>query len=253
MSFKVEEARRVVDAAAERGIYLRLIGGLAVKLHCPSASSGALARAYGDVDFVGYSRQSKVIRQLFEDLGYRPNRRFNALHGRKRLMFFHPEGKCDVDVFLDVFEMCHKLDFDGRLHLDAYTISLAELLLSKLQVVQMNEKDLKDIFGLLADHELGPAGDREVIDEDYILALCCDDWGWYRTVTESIGRCLASAPSYLEESLRSAVIAKLQRLRQQMEQRPKSLRWRLRARLGERVRWYELPDEVTKPELTAEG
>lgn len=248
MLFKEEEARRVIDAASERGIYLRVIGGLAIKMHCPSANDPALAREYADIDYVGYHKQSRAIRRLFEDLGYIPNRRFNALQGRKRLMYFYPDPECDVDVFLDVFEMCHKLKFDNRLHLDDYTIPLPEMLLTKLQVVQMNEKDLKDIFTVLSDIELGPAGEPEVIDQDYILDLCCDDWGWYRTLTDSIDKCIEMAPDYLEEPRRSTVISKLQKLRRMMDERPKSLRWKMRAKVGERVRWYQLPDEIAKPE-----
>ena len=253
MSFKEEEARRIIDAASERGIYLRVIGGLAIKMHCPSAEHPTLAREYADIDYVGYHKQSKAIRRLFEDLGYTPNRRFNALQGRTRLMYFHPEEECDVDIFLDVFDMCHKLSFKGRLHLDDYTIPLPEMLLTKLQVVQMNEKDLKDIFTILADLELGPPGNRGVIDQEYILDLCCNDWGWYRTLTDSINKCIEMAPDYLKEPRKSVVVGKLQQLRNQIEERPKSLGWKMRAKVGERVRWYQLPDEVDKPEDKTAG
>jgi hypothetical protein len=253
MLIKEDEARRTIDAASERGIYLRVIGGLAIKMHCPSANHPTLAREYADIDYVGYHDQGRDIRRLFEDLGYVPNRRFNALQGRKRLMYFHPEEECDIDVFLDIFDMCHKLDFSGRLHLDDYTIPLPEVLLTKLQVVKMNEKDLKDIFTILSDLELGPAGEPGVIDEDYILDLCCDDWGWYRTLTDSIAKCIDLAPDYLEEPRTSTVIGKLERLHRQMEERPKSFRWKTRARVGERVRWYRLPDEIDKPEDKTEG
>ena len=253
MSFKEDEARRIIDAASERGIYLRVIGGLAIKMHCPSADHPALAREYADIDYVGYHKQSRDIRRLFEDLGYVPNRRFNALQGRTRLMYFHPEEECDVDVFLDVFDMCHKLSFVGRLHLDDYTIPLPEMLLTKLQVVKMNEKDLKDIFTILSDLELGSPGEEGVIDQEYILDLCCNDWGWYRTLTDSVDKCIEMAPNYLQEPRRGAVVGKLQRLRRQMEDRPKSLRWQMRARVGEKVRWYKLPDEIDKPKDKTEG
>jgi len=253
MSFKEDEARRIIDAASERGIYLRVIGGLAIKMHCPSADAPTLVREYADIDYVGYHKQSRGIRRLFEDLGYVPNRRFNALQGRTRLMYFHPEEECDVDVFLDVFDMCHKLSFVGRLHLDDYTIPLPEMLLTKLQVVKMNEKDLKDIFTILSDLELGSPGEEGVIDQEYILDLCCNDWGWYRTLTDSVDKCIEMAPNYLQEPRRGAVVGKLQRLRRQMEDRPKSLRWQMRARVGEKVRWYKLPDEIDKPKDKTEG
>ncbi|MFQ6001868.1 MAG: hypothetical protein ACE5LG_09425, partial [Anaerolineae bacterium] len=151
MPAREEEARRVIDAARERGVYLRVIGGLAVKLHCPSATHRELSRTYGDLDCVGYRSQREEISRLLEDLGYEPNRRFNALQGHRRLLFENPELGFDVDVFLDVFPMCHELNFLHRLELDEYTVPVADLLLSKLQVVQLNEKDIKDTYALIED------------------------------------------------------------------------------------------------------
>ncbi len=244
MPAREEEARRVIDAARERGVHLRVIGGLAVKLHCPSATHRELSRTYGDLDCVGYRSQREEISRLLEDLGYEPNRRFNALQGHRRLLFENPQLGFDVDIFLDVFPMCHELNFLHRLELDEYTVPVADLLLSKLQVVQLNEKDIKDTCALIEDHEIGETDDREVINSRRIARLCGNDWGWYKTITMNIENIVALADDYLEGEEKELVTGRLRRLHQIIEEAPKSMKWRMRARIGEKVRWYDLPEEL---------
>ena len=240
-----EEARRVIDAARERGVHLRVIGGLAVKLRCPGAQHRALARTYGDLDLVGYRSQRAEIGHVLEDLGYIPNRSFNVLQGYRRLLFMYPDETFDVDVFLDVFPMCHKLNFVGRLERDEYTVPLPELLLSKLQVVQLNEKDVKDVYAVVQDHEVAENDAPEVLDIRFVTRLCGNDWGWYKTVTMNIDKVLALADEYLEpDEAKDIITGRLQRLREAIEAAPKSLKWKTRAAIGERVRWYELPEDM---------
>jgi len=241
-----DDARRLVGLANERGVYLRIIGGLAVKLRCPSAEHRALVRVYGDLDCVGYRSQRVQIGRVLEDLGYVPNRRFNALQGHRRLLYSHPTGHYDVDVFLDVFPMCHQLNLVGRLEHDLYTVPLAELLLSKLQIVELNEKDVKDIYALVYDHDVVSGAERETIDLDVILRLCANDWGWYKTVTMNIAKVVCLADDYLEGERKGKVVERLQRLERAIVAAPKSLAWKARAAIGERARWYELPEEVQK-------
>ena len=244
MATMEEEARRVIDAARGRDVHLRLIGGLAVKLHCPSAEHRELSRTYGDLDCVGYRSQREKISRLLQDLGYEPNRRFNALQGHRRLLFENPQLGFDVDVFLEVFPMCHELNFLHRLELDEYTVPVADLLLSKLQVVELNEKDIKDTYALIEDHEIGETDDREVINSQRIARLCGDDWGWYKTVTMNIEKVVALADDYLEGEEKELVTGRLRRLHQIIEEAPKSMKWRMRARVGEKVRWYNLPEDI---------
>jgi hypothetical protein len=248
-----DETKRLIDVARERGVHLRVIGGLAVKIHCPNAQHRALARAYGDLDLVGYRSQRSEIGRILEDLGYVPNRHFNALQGHRRLLFVHPDGTFDVDVFLDVFPMCHELNFVGRLERDVYTVPLPELLLSKLQVVQLNEKDVKDIYALAQDHEVAEDDDLEVLDTRFITRLCGNDWGWYKTVTMNLDKVLALADEYLEAGeVRDTITNRLRRLKEATETAPKSIKWKARAAIGERVRWYELPEDM-EGEVQAEG
>lgn len=239
-----EEVRRVVDAARERGLHLRVVGGVAVKLHCPSAEHRSMARSYGDVDFIGYRSERTDVARLMEDLGYKPNRRFNALQGHRRLLFDNPDLGYDADIFLDVFVMCHELDLVGRLELDEYTVPIEELLLSKLQVIELNEKDIKDTFALLCDHDIAEANDREIIDPRFIADLCKDDWGWYKTLTMNIDKTIELADDFLAEKQSDTVVDRLTRLRRVIEEVPKSMKWKMRARIGEKKRWYELPEDV---------
>ncbi|MFX1355595.1 MAG: nucleotidyltransferase family protein [Promethearchaeota archaeon] len=239
-----EEVRRVVDAAEERGIHLRVIGGVAVKLHCPSAEHRSMARTYGDVDFIGYRKQRTEVSRLMEDLGYEPNRQFNILQGHRRLLFDHPDLGYDADVMLDVFVMCHELNFVDRLEVDEYTVPIEELLLSKMQVIELNEKDIKDSFAMLVDHDIAEVNDREIIDSRFIAKLCGDDWGWYKTLTMNIDKITDLAPDFLDEKEREVVVDRLGRLRRIIEEAPKSMKWKMRARVGEKKRWYELPEDV---------
>ncbi len=242
-----KEARRILEAAEAKGIVLRLLGGLAVKLSSPSASHRALTRKYPDIDFAGYRKQGRTIKELFVELGYEPNQRFNALHGDKRLLFYDNKNGRQVDIFLDVFEMCHKFDFKGRLDLVKQTIPIADLLITKLQIVQINEKDVRDIFCIVKDHELVGGGSSQGIDVDHIIKLCSEDWGLYKTVTTNLNKLLLFVDDYEFSSADKALIRGcIRKILDLIEKAPKSTRWKMRATVGEKVRWYELPEEAVR-------
>jgi hypothetical protein len=138
-----EDALGLVAEGQARGVPIRLLGGMAVYLSSPHAREGPLARPYGDLDVVSYSRRTQALKEVFEARGFTANARFNSLHGAQRMMFYHHDPDYPVDVFLDTFSMCHKLPLLGRLEASSVTLPLADLLLTKLQVVQINEKDLQ--------------------------------------------------------------------------------------------------------------
>lgn len=236
------EANRIVEVAGEKDIVLRLIGGLAFSVRCPSASHEGLKRKYVDIDFVGYSKQSKGTKQLFSELGYVPRDRFNAMNGDSRLIFNDMENQRRVDIFLDEFRMCHRFDFRDRLGIDERTIPLADLLATKLQIIEINQKDMKDIFSLLVDFEVGETDDG-MINGSYLARLCGGDWGVYKTLTLNLDRLLKNLPETgLGASQQALVQARIDQLRRRIEGAPKSLKWRMRERIGERVQWYELPE-----------
>ena len=237
------EAQTLIGKATEEGALLRTLGGLAIKYHCPSASQPPLLRKIADIDVIGLSKQTKAIKKAFIDLSYAPAQQFNALHGKTRLMFFEPKAHVRRDVFLDIFVMCHRFDFRNRLAIDPFTISLSDLLMTKLQVVQIEERDYKDITCLLADHELANEDGKEVINAKYIAKLCSEDWGIYKTFTQNLDKTLEYIKELnLDGSKKSAVEQRIKTLKETIQKAPKSMQWRVRDRVGDKMVWYELPE-----------
>jgi hypothetical protein len=238
----VNAAMRIVDDARIENRTLRVLGGAAIAIHCPSAKEAPFAREYPDIDIFAHAKDDVAIKKLLASLAYEPIKKFNALHGRKRLKFYSEQSGIGIDIYLDMFEMCHKLDFKNRLELDEYTISLADLLMTKLQMVKFTERDARDTIAIIKDHDLG-AGNPEKIDVDYIAKLCSDDWGLYKTLTmnaEIITGMVADYHLSKEETqkIRSRFTSFLRRL----EEEPKSSKWRKRAAVGEKSQWYENVD-----------
>jgi hypothetical protein len=215
-----DEAKRLLRAADERGLTIRAIGGVAVGLRCPSAT-----RQYKDLDVVCLSQQRRDVDAFFVEHGYVADAEFNLLQGHRRLLHFDRANDRRLDTFVDRFEMCHALDLRDRLALDELTLTPADLLLTKLQVVETGERDLQDMVALLLDAE---------IDDERVAQVCADDWGWWRTATETLDKLERYEPSLAPQ---------IAQLRKRIEAAPKSLRWRARAKIGDRVRWYELPED----------
>jgi hypothetical protein len=238
----LERARTLVDAAEERSARLRLFGGAAVGLRCPSARRLPLARAYGDLDFMARADQREAVIAAFESCGYHADRHFNAMQGARRLAFASADGE-PIDVFLDTFRMCHTLVLSDRLELEAYTLPLADLLMTKLQVVELTAKDVTDTLALLIDHDLVGPGGGEGIEVDRVQHVTGRDWGWYRTLCQNLERVGARAAELLGAAEAEVVRDRVARLRAAMDEAPKSRRWRLRAKVGDRVAWYELPED----------
>lgn len=242
----VQEAQRIVAEATKAGITLRLLGGLAVRLRSPSAAHRALERSYPDIDFATPRADGPRVDALLQRLGYEPNKAFNLLNGQERLLFYDVANERQVDVFVGSFTMCHRLPITERLATETLTLPLAELCLTKLQIVEANQKDLQDLYALLLDHPVGPQ-DGETINGSYIAILCAKDWGLYKTVLVSLDRLKRLISDHaFDTSERDRIIERIDALRTMMEQQPKNLQWKLRAQVGERVRWYELPEEVRR-------
>lgn len=236
-----EEGVRLAAAARDAGLGLRLLGGVAVWCHCPSARTPPLARAYGDADFMGPAREGKRITAFMEEHGYEPDKMFNALHGASRLNFHDPARARPVDVLLDRFKMAHELDLRDSVSADGLTIGLADLLMTKLQVVSINEKDLRDLTALLADHGFGD-GD---VDLARILDVTRNDWGLEHTMHRSLTKLTETVSDFgLAAEQAQTVIARAGELAAALDAAPKGPRWKMRARVGERVKWYEEPEEA---------
>ena len=240
----VEEGRRLITLAEQENLPLRLLGGVAVRLRNPGTGHPAFERPYADLDFAAGKGSSRKTASFFEAAGYVPHVAFNALQGNERLLFFDDANGRQVDVFIGAFSMSHKIPLAERLELDPISVPLAELLLTKLQIAELNEKDVRDVLALLHDHSVGDE-DGDTVNAGRVAALCAADWGLWRTITGNLEATLARLDDYALSADEKRVVADRARtLLDRIEAEPKSRAWRLRARIGERKRWYELPEEV---------
>ncbi|MGZ4178353.1 MAG: hypothetical protein ACXVUX_19245 [Solirubrobacteraceae bacterium] len=241
----MSEARRLIDLAGERGIVLRLLGGLAIALLTPELPPRT--REGQDLDFGSVRSSRKALTGMLADEGYVADLNFNALYGHKQLYFAHAESGLAIDVMIDRLHMCHTVEFAQRATVMAYTLSPTDLLLSKLQIIELNAKDLDDCLRLLVTFDLGASDDPQVIDLRVISALVGDDWGWFKTISLNLDRiraALADGAMAVPGGGRVDPTAAVQTLAETLQQAPKSRRWKLRDRVGERKRWYELPEET---------
>jgi hypothetical protein len=245
----MKEANRILEAAKERGIKLRLMGAIAFRIHCPNFRhiQDALGRVLSDIDFMAYSQQRKDVEKLFEGLGYQTDRMIKMLFGGKRLIFIDSVNNRQLDVFFDKLEMCHDVDFKGRLEIDYPTISLVDMLLEKMQIVKLNEKDIIDTIMLLREHEVGNS-DKETVNAGYLAKLCANDWGLWRTVTMNLQKVKSFLPNYgsLTETDKADVTAKIDQLLMLIEKEPKSMGWTMRAKIGDKKQWYRDVEEVVR-------
>jgi hypothetical protein len=238
------EARRIGELAASRGVPLRVVGGVAVALHTSGEVHPALRRTYRDIDLVTKRRGDREALKLLVDAGYVSNERFNSLVGvHNRLVVYDMLNGRQIDVFVGEFKMCHAIPLE-RLDVDSPTVPLAELLLTKLQIVRLNEKDVKDIAAILLEHPVD-SGDDETINASRVAELLSSDWGLWRTSRGSIEFVHAGLDEIgLSPAERDLIRERLDTLWERVEREPKSLKFRTRARVGDRTRWYEEPDEV---------
>ncbi len=240
----VEEARRVAAISDERGVALRLLGGVAVNVRAGDGLEPAFRREYADMDFITPKGRSAEARKLFESLGYAPQTRFNALYGSERLLFFDEDHGRQVDVLVGTFRMCHEVPIGKRLDLEPMTIPLAELLLTKLQIIELNEKDVRDSLAILHDHPVEES-DGDAVNAAQVAKLCASDWGLWRTITANLEDLKEHLDSYdIDEGGKGRIDRGVERLRGRIEEEPKPLKWKMRAKIGDRKRWYDLPEEV---------
>jgi hypothetical protein len=244
-----EEATFLVSEADRVGVLLRILGGTAVYVHCSKFRPllKALGRQPGDIDLASYFKFNKAgkVETLLQDLGYVGRDRFNALHGRTRLIFDDPANNTHLEVFFDELKMCHTVKFDGRLELDHPTVTLADLFLSKMQIVELTEKDIKDVIVMFREHDVGK-GDKECINAERIAEELAGDWGFWFTVTTNLAKVRDSVDQYevLSEEDKGDVHKKLDSLRQIIDSEPKKMKWTMRSRIGPKANWYQSVDEA---------
>lgn len=234
----VEEGRRLVALATGQGIAARMLGGAAILCHCPQALDQGGYRAIADLDLIVAAGTQRPVASLLVAAGYQPETRFNALHGHSRMLFYGPLSQ--VDILVGNFSMCHTIKLGPRLGLDEPTLTPTDLLLTKLQIVQLNAKDAEDIAALVREHPVQPgpvAAGGDAIDLAYLGRLVAGDWGLWRTLTGTLGR-------LRDEGYEPALASQLDQIGQHLHHVPKTSRFRMRARAGDRIPWYKEPDEV---------
>jgi len=240
----VAEGKRLLVRAEAEDVPLRLLGGVAIRLRAPGGLPAPFAREYGDLDFMTVRRGAPIAATFLRSEGYEPHVAFNALHGNERLLFFDNEHDRQVDVFVGQFRMSHRIPLDQRVELEPGTLPLAELLLTKLQIAQLNEKDVRDALAVLHGHPVGDA-DGDHVNAGRVAKLCAADWGLWRTFTANLAACRDHVGRYeLPAPEQADLVARIDLLSERIEREPKTRAWRLRARVGDRKRWYELPEEV---------
>lgn len=247
------EALRIVDLAEAAGLHVRMMGGLAFHAKAPTWTA-RIDRSRRDIDLATRSRDVRALAALLAERGYVADRQYNALHGHKQLYFLDRDRGRPVDVLVDRLEMCHRLEFRDRLAADRPTLPLTELLLSKLQIVRLNRKDALDALVLFAEYPV--TEDDTGIDARRIAALTARDWGWWRTATMNLGKLVEflrveMQPDELDmgRPSREDAAAGIGALLDRLAAEPKSVGWKVRAKVGDRVPWYEEPEEIEHPPL----
>lgn len=244
------EGRRIVEEGKKRDLHLRLLGAIAFQTHCPKFSflTTRLNRVLSDVDFAAYGKERDRITKMMRELGYADQPMVTALWGDRRTIWDNASNGMHVDIFFDKLEMNHDVTFEKRLDIDPITISLADMLLEKMQIVHINEKDIVDTTMLLREHEIGEAN-PESIDALYIAKLLQSDWGFYYTFTTNLNKVRERLPAYqeLSDEDRADVVSKIEKLQKIIEDSPKSMGWKVRARVGpSKKKWYRDVEEVTR-------
>ena len=242
----IDRTVQLVELAEKRGITLRILGAIAVKKHCPKFSYilDNMEREISDVDLMGYKKQLSEIVKMFEDMDYTL---LWGVQSDQRKIFGDPGSDLKVDIFLDGLYMCHDIDFRSRLCIDNPTISLADMLLEKLQIVQIAEKDIKDVLVLLREHDVGK-GDKETINSEYVSKLLSSDWGFYHTTTINLDKFKRFVPKYtvLSAEDKENIESKITKLLETIERRPKSSKWKMRSVVGPKTKWYRDVEDVNR-------
>jgi hypothetical protein len=242
------EAEELLRVSAQRSVIVRLTGSLAIRAHCPAHAPLLPAlgrRPYRDIDLFAYWKDRHRVATLFEERGYvlDPAVRQAQEFGVKRFVYEQPDSHLKADVFFDELVMAHTIPFKGRLELDATAITVTDLLLTKLQIHEFTDNDLVDCLVLLAEHQAGTS-----IDAAYIAEIMRKDWGFCHSTEINLARIAAAAPTSpaLPETAVRAIEGNITALRDAIERAPKTQKWKLRARVGERTRWYEQVEEVNR-------
>lgn len=242
------EAVRIVSEAGDAGVTLRVTGSAGIRLHCnaPGGVMDLLGRPAKDIDFVVPEKHRKGMRRYLESRGYITDRDLLIAMEGTRYSFTHATSGTQVDVFVERLNFCHTIEIRSRLHQHPITLPVEELMLAKLQIIEMTMTDIMDVAVILATHRVGP-GDLEAIDGKHIARLLAGDWGFHHTATRNLAKIAAmvgtSAAVDIGGEFNAQVHEGVRQLLAVIDAEPKSLAWRMRNKIGERKQWWQDVDE----------
>lgn len=240
----IAEARRLAARAQAEGITARLLGGAAVVLSTDRPLPAVLQRSYKDLDYVVRRSDARRWREFLEANGYHGDTQFNTLHGAQRLLHFDIANRRQLDTFVSSFAMCHTIELEDRMPPGSPTLAPEDILLTKLQIFEVNDKDLIDSIALLLSHPVA-SGSEPGINREQLAKIVGADWGWFTTVSDNLAKVASRLLTVgLDDAATQTVSGRLHQVREVMDATPKSIKWRARARIGRRLPWYDLPEEV---------
>ena len=226
---------------------IRTIGSIAVRIKASEYSyiQYRNKRFIADFDFVTYSKDIIKVQDMFFSLGWTEDQGVLRLFGDKRRIFYHPDKSIHCDIFLDKLRFCHEIDLKKRLEIDNPTISLNDLILAKLQIVEINKKDLVDIMTLFRKYEISVNDQNSKhINGKYLATLCGRDWGWWKTVTTNLHKIIQFSSEYMDKDDAIIVQQRSKMLLGYIKNQGKSLKWKIRAMFGESFKWYNEVEEI---------
>lgn len=240
----LSEARRLIEEAQKQKMVLRVMGPIALHYYFPDyvdlyrRMERLGERVFTDIDFASYGKHRGSLVSFFAKEGYDIEKRALLIAGNERHIYFG-ERIPMIDVFYDKLSYNHPIQYKGRLEIHPHCVSLTDLLLQKLQIVQINDKDLKDVMLLFLAANVSN-NDSDGINAKYIAKIMSDDWGFYYTSTMNLEKVKGHLVNVkvLDETQRSTICQKADQIIQIIEAEPKSGGWKRRAQAGTKKIWY---------------
>ncbi len=238
----------LMEKAIEFNVTMRVIGSIAFRIKAPEYKHIQYKnqRYLTDVDFVTYSKHITRVQDMFFSLGWTENQTVLRLFGDKRRIFYHPDQDLHSDIFIDKLRFCHPINFKKRLELDYPTISLVDLLLEKLQIVEINKKDLVDVMLLIRKFPISNKPQKDAVNIEHLAKICANNWGWWKTATINLDKVLHFSKSYLNETDAEIVNERINKIIDTIQNKRKTISWKLRNLIGEKMKWYNEVEEVQR-------
>lgn len=240
-------AREIIDYSQKEAIKTRISGSLGYRLRCPEFGYLQLrnSRQIGDIDLVAYLKDKQKLEKLMEQIGYKINKELAGVPGLRRSVFYSCAHGFHCDIFYDTLDFCHTIDLRHRLEIDYPTIPLMELLLQKLQIIKINQKDIYDLQTLLRKHVVGNT-DEQSINLAMLSNLCRNDWGLWQTVTINLSflESLTLGDEQLSDDDKNIIKLRIDKILESVNLAPKTMLWKLRSLLGRKIRWYNEVEEI---------